>query len=306
MAEAEPAREVWRAPAKINLWLEILGRREDGLHRVDTAYQTIDLADTVVLAPGRPDGPPISCRVTGEHAVHVPTDQRNLAIRAARTLAERTGHRPRLELGIEKAIPPGAGLGGGSSDAAAVLLALAKRFAVPDPRRTLEEMAASLGADVPFFLTGGTRLGGGIGEELKPAAPPTERWGTLVWPGTRVATAAAYGWWDEAAPATDADLHPTIFPEPSDIADWPARRNDLEPAVCARHPEVHRAVELLADGPAIGARMSGSGSAAFALYPTRAARDADLPRVEAGAAGLGPDARVWPFELVQVGVERRE
>ncbi|MDX1623378.1 MAG: 4-(cytidine 5'-diphospho)-2-C-methyl-D-erythritol kinase [Gemmatimonadota bacterium] len=302
MTDPRPTREVWRAPAKINLWLEIAGRRQDGYHLLDTAYQAIDLADTVVLAPGAAGGPAIVCGVVGDLAAGIPADDGNLAVRAARAVGERTGHRLRLELTIEKAIPPGAGLGGGSSDAAAVLLALAKRFAVPDPRRTLHDLAADLGADVPFFLQGGTRIGRGIGDELKPADPPEERWGVLAWPGTSVETAAAYRWWDEKV----GDPHPTAFAEPTDVADWTARRNDLEAVVFDRCPEVRRAVELLAAGPAVGARMSGSGSAAFALYANETDRDADLERVEGGVADLAPEARAWPFDLSRTGVDRVE
>ncbi|HUP19960.1 MAG TPA: 4-(cytidine 5'-diphospho)-2-C-methyl-D-erythritol kinase [Gemmatimonadota bacterium] len=285
------AREAWRAPAKINLWLEIIGRRDDGYHLVDTAYQAIDLSDTVILEPG----PGVTCRVTGEAAAGVPEGEENVAVVAARALAERTGRDPRVAITIEKRIPAGAGLGGGSSDAAAVLVALARRFAVPDPAHTLQDLAESLGADVPFFLLGGTRAGRGIGGDTLAIEPPAERWGILLWPGEPVATADAYRAWDEAGRGASPEAPPAVS-----AAGWADRRNDLEPVVRARHPAVDRTLELLAAGPAAAARMSGSGSAAFALYASAAARDADLPRVREAAA---PGARVWPFSTVSAGVQ---
>lgn len=299
-----PPRERWEAPAKINLWLEVLGRRPDGLHDVDVGYQAIDLVDTVALEPASGE-PAVTCRVAGPFAEGVPAGEANLASRAARLLAERTGHDPRVAISIDKAIPAGAGLGGGSSDAAAVLLALGHRFAVPDPLATLRPLAAELGADVPFFLAGGTAVGRGTGAELAPADPPAERWGILVWPGVGVSSAWAYGAWDAAAegdagePAAD---RPVRSGRPT-ARDWAARRNDLEAVVFARHPEVRAARDLLAEGPAIGARMTGSGGAAFALYRSEADRDADLDRVRAGARAW-PGGRAWPFACRETGVRR--
>ena len=173
--------EIWQAPAKINLYLEITGRREDGYHTVDTAYQSIDLSDIVALKPAQ-SGPGVTCEVVGEWAEHVPQGEENLATRAARLIAVHTGREPRVAITIEKRIPVGAGLGGGSSDAAAVLIALARRFAVPDPEHTLIDVARELGADVPYFLQGGTRRGTGVGEQLDAIDPPAERWGILVYP----------------------------------------------------------------------------------------------------------------------------
>lgn len=290
-------REVWRAPAKINLWLEILGRREDGYHRVDTAYQAIDLADTVTLEPW----PGVICRVTGDAVEGVPEGRGNLAARAARTLAEHVGRDPRVAIEIEKRIPSGAGLGGGSSDAAAVLVALARRYAVPDPEHTLHEIAESLGADVPFFLQGGTRRGRGTGTVLSPIAPPAERWGILLWPGTPVSTVEAYREWDAANPGADGAADE---PDPTGdgATNWTRRRNDLEGPVRERWPAVDRGLEILAAGAAAGVRMSGSGSAVFALYAEAGVRDAELPRVEAAAGELA-GARVWPFALSDEGVE---
>ena len=286
------AREVWLAPAKINLWLHVGAQRVDGMHEIDTAYQAIDLADRVEISRA-PDGVDVSCAVVGEQAAGVPDGEANLAARAAAFLAERTGHAPRVRIEIDKRIPPGAGLGGASSDAAAVLLALARRFAVPDPEHTLVDLASELGADVPFFFAGGTRRARGIGEELTSAQPPAERWGILAWPGIFVPTVEAYGWLDAARREGGVPALP-----PPGAA---GRGNDFEAVVAARRPEVGRAFEILAAGPARTVRMSGSGSASFALYPSEADRDRDLPRARAALAEI-PGARLWPFACVDHGV----
>ena len=285
-------REVWIAPAKINLWLHVGRRREDEMHEVDTGYQAIDLADRVVISRA-PEGVEVSCTVSGEFAAAVPQGEANLAARAARLLAERTGHALRVGIEIEKRIPAGAGLGGASSDAAAVLLALARRFAVPDPEETLVDLAAELGADVPFFLEGGTQRALGIGDALEPARLTGERWGILVWPGVEVSTRDAYGWLDEARGGADIPRF-----SPSGVV---GRGNDLEAVVCAHRPEVSRALEILAAGPARAVRMSGSGSAWYALYPTEADRDRDLPRVGQALGGVTA-GRHWSFECVDHGV----
>ena len=286
-----PEHEVWMAPAKVNLWLAVGSRRADGMHEVDTGYQAIDLADRIEIARA-PEGVEVDCVVRGDLVAGVPEGEANLAARAARLLAARTGHDLRVSISIEKRIPAGAGLGGASSDAAAVLLALGRRFAVPDPEHTLRDLAAELGADVPFFLEGGTRRARGIGDELAPAAPPSERWGIVAWPGVRVATAEAYAWLDEARGPGDHSLPPF---------GGGGRGNDFEPVVVARCPPAGRAFEVLAEGMGRTVRMSGSGSAAFALYTSEAFRDGDLARVRAGMAGV-PGSRVWPFECVGYGV----
>jgi 4-diphosphocytidyl-2-C-methyl-D-erythritol kinase len=276
------SREIWQAPAKINLYLEITGHRDDGYHTVDTGYQSIDLADTVTLKPA-PSGPDVTCEVVGEWAEHVPQGDENLAAHAARLIAEHTGRDPRVAITIEKRIPVGAGLGGGSSDAAAVLMALARRFAVPDPENTLVDVARELGADVHFFLHGGTRRGTGVGEHLEPIDPPDERWGILVYPGVRVSTGWAYDAYDAVGKGSSG--------------------NALESVVVEKYPVVGEALGIMRGGSAVIAQMSGSGSAVFALYQSASERDADIDRVNSGASELA-DARVWPFECIGHGVKQ--
>lgn len=298
-------KEVWRAPAKINLWLRVTGRRADGYHEVDTCLQAIDLCDEVILEappPGR--GAELRCRVEGELAAGVPDGEANLAARAARLIAERTGHTLRLWLTVRKRIPAGAGLGGGSSDAAAVLLALARRFAVPDSERTLRDLARELGADVAFFLEGGTQFATGIGERITPASPPPERWGILAWPGPAVSTAWAYGALEmpaSRAPEAIPGEAPATPRRRSLPAGWKAAGNRFEASVFERHPVVERALGVLAAGPSVTARMSGSGSALFALYASEAVRDGDLTRVRRELAGA-PGARIWRFQFLPHGV----
>jgi 4-diphosphocytidyl-2-C-methyl-D-erythritol kinase len=284
-------REVWIAPAKINLWLAVGSRRADGMHAIDTGYQAIDLADRVEIARA-PEGLELTCTVRGDLAAGVPEGEANLAARAARLLALRTGHDLRVSIAIQKRVPSGAGLGGASSDAAAVLLALGRRFAVPDPEHTLTDLAAEVGADVPFFLIGGTRRARGIGDELAPTAPPAERWGIVAWPGVRVATGDAYGWLDQARGQVEHPLPPSS---------GGGRGNDFEPVVVARCPPAARALEVLAGGPARVVRLSGSGSASFALYATESERDRDLARVRELLAEI-PGSRAWAFACVDHGV----
>ena len=293
---AAAQREVWVAPAKVNLWLAVGGRRDDGMHELDTGFQAIDLADRIEIARA-PAGVQVVCTVHGECAAGVPDGEENLAARAALLIAARTGHDLRVSIAIDKRIPAGAGLGGSSSDAAAVLLALGRRFAVPDPEHTLGDLAAELGADVPFFLEGGTQRARGIGDRLMPAEPPAERWGILVWPGAGVSTRQAYDWLDADSPPEGRSLPPL---------GGAGRGNDFEPVVAARCPEAGRGFEVLAAGPARIVRMSGSGSASFALYASESDRDGDLERVGAALVGLS-GARFWPFGLVAHGArpERR-
>jgi len=297
--EGAPPTELWRAPAKINLWLTITGRRPDGYHEVDTGLQAIDLADLVTLAPA-PDGGGVECRVEGEFAAGIPGGEENLAVRAARALASRTGHELRLRIGLAKAIPPGAGLGGGSSDAAAVLLALARRFAVPDPRHTLHALAAEIGADVAFFLEGGTQRARGVGEDLAPMDPPEERWGILVHPGVAVSTAWAYAAWDQATGGIASVAAGGIADAPP-AEDWRERGNAFEPLVFGRHPEAAQAAAVLRAGPATVSRLSGSGGAVYALYRDEESRDSDLDRVGREIASIR-GARAWRFDTIDHGV----
>ncbi len=185
-----------RAYAKINLTLDILGRRADGYHDLATVMQTVDLYDTLCLTATSDDGVSLIC-TTPELS-----NDENLAVRAAQLVRQRFA--PRQGIGIElyKRIPMAAGLGGGSSDAAAVLLALQQWWQLPFSLSDLLDMAATLGSDVPFFLTGGLALCEGRGERvttLAPYWPPSMRWLLLLKPAISVSTAAVF----RSLPASD-------------------------------------------------------------------------------------------------------
>lgn len=170
------------APAKVNWTLEVLGRRDDGYHEVRTVLQTVDLADRVTVRPG----PDLSLVVAGPAPVDAPLEE-NLAYRAARLLRARSGVREGAEIELWKRVPAAAGLGGGSSDAAAVLRALAVLWGLDLPPEHLAALAAELGSDVPFFCYGGTALAAGRGDRVQPLPDPPARWLVLVLPSLAVA-----------------------------------------------------------------------------------------------------------------------
>jgi 4-diphosphocytidyl-2-C-methyl-D-erythritol kinase len=274
-----------RAHAKINLHLGILGRRPDGYHEVETVLQTLALHDTLICEEY--DGPfSLSC-----DRADVPVDASNLVWRAASALAEVTGRRRIADarIRIEKRIPMQAGLGGGSADAAAALLALARLWRLEVDPRTLHAIASRLGADVPFFLDGGTALGTGRGDALRPLPDFPASAVLVVMPPCGVPTADAYRWHDARAaahPASPAAL--TIGQWPARAGQWPAWlprcRNDFEPVVAERLAEVSEAVARLRASGASLAALSGSGAAVFGVF-------AD-PAVAAAAAG-GFDRPGW-------------
>jgi 4-diphosphocytidyl-2-C-methyl-D-erythritol kinase len=238
----------WPAPAKLNLMLHVVGRRADGYHLLQTVLRLIDLGDTLAFAP-RTDG---AIRL----ATPLPgvAEEEDLAVRAARLLQAETGCRQGATIAIEKLIPLGGGLGGGSSDAATTLIALNELWGAGLGRAGLARIGLALGADVPFFLFGRNALGEGIGEVLTALDLPPS-WYVVVSPQVAVSTREIF-----AAAELTRDTKPlkiTAF-----FAG--AGRNDLEPAVRARFPEVARAIDWLASHGE--ARMSGSGSSVFAAF----------------------------------------
>lgn len=266
-----------RALAKINLSLRILGAHADGYHELRTILQSLALHDTLTFDPARG-----RLSLTCDDPA-CPADESNLVWRAAERLWRadgRTGKPADVAIHIRKRIPLQSGLGGGSSDAAAALRALAVfwRTRVGDP--ALRAIAQGLGADVAFFLEGGTGLGVARGDVLYPLADYPSSAVVIVRPAFGVSTKDAYGWWDAArgdgnpatkARATRVAVGPNL-PEPG---------NDLEPPVAARHPEIRRIVRQLVWLGATHAAMSGSGSAVFGLFPGQ------LEALDAAAAAAG-------------------
>lgn len=273
-------RFVVRAHAKVNLDLRVLGARPDGYHELRTVFQSIDLHDSLVCA-ARPGAFTVVCRTAG-----VPLDSTNLVwVAAVRlwTALGRAGEPRDTRISIEKAIPVAAGLGGGSADAAAALLALARLWGGA-PVTLLREVAAEVGADVPFFLSGGTALGLGRGEEIYPLVDLPQHWVVIVRPPYGVSTAEAYAWYDEdRAAGLREPRELQVLPVP-----WPTRAaqmiNDLEPPVVRRHPEIGALKTALRDAGAVAAAMSGSGSAVFGLFRSRAAARRLLRPLSKGGA----------------------
>jgi 4-diphosphocytidyl-2-C-methyl-D-erythritol kinase len=269
-----------RAYAKVNLDLRVLGTRTDGFHEVRTVFQSVALHDTL-LCVTRPGPFALRCRTSG-----VPLDESNLVWRAAAALWTAMGRADvpaDIAISIRKQIPMQAGLGGGSADAAATLLALARVWGgVPLP--VIRDVAGAIGADVAYFLSGGTALGLGRGEEIYPLVDLPTHWVVIVQPPYGISTAEAYAWYDEDRTAGLREpREPQMLPVP-----WPTRAaqmiNDLEPPVVRRHPEIGTLKTVLREAGAVAAAMSGSGSAVFGLFRTQAAAVRALkPVTRAGA-----------------------
>jgi 4-diphosphocytidyl-2-C-methyl-D-erythritol kinase len=272
-----------RAHAKVNLDLRVLGVRADGYHELRTVFQTIELHDTLVCAD-KPGPFTIKCRVP-----QVPLDATNLIWKAASALwtaLGRPGSVADTVIQIDKKIPIEAGLGGGSADAAAALTALARLWGGA-PMTLLREVGATIGADVPFFLSGGTALGLGRGEEIYPLVDLPLHFVVIVRPPFGVSTAEAYAWYDEdRAAGLRENRELQLLPVP-----WPSRAaqmiNDLEPPVMRRHQEIGAFKQQLRDLGATAAAMSGSGSAIFGLFRSRSAAErAVKPLSQNGARAL--------------------
>jgi 4-diphosphocytidyl-2-C-methyl-D-erythritol kinase len=246
------------APAKVNLFLHVTGRRADGYHTLESLLVLIDLADTISLAR-RADG---AIRRQGEVA-GVP-EEGDLAVRAARALQAATGSRHGVDIALDKRVPLGSGLGGGSSDAASVLLALNRLWDLALPRSELLRIAAGLGADVPFFVGGENALARGIGDVLSPVSLPLY-FVALAFPPVAVPTAEIF-----AAP----ELTRTTPSAKMDVFSEGYGRNDLAAVTASRFPAVSATIQaLLRASPR--ARMTGSGACVFAAFPAqRQAHDA--------------------------------
>ena len=249
----------WPAPAKLNLFLHVTGRRADGYHELQTLFQLIDLCDTVTIAV-RADGR--IERPAGPAGVPAESD---LMVRAAQALKSATATPLGASLSVHKRIPQGGGLGGGSSDAATVLLALNELWQCGLSITELADLALALGADVPVFVQGSSAWAEGVGERLTPVGLP-ERWYMLIYPGVGTSTGEVF----QSAELTRNSPLITIraFFESGG-------RNDCESVVRTRVPAVAEALEWLARfAPA---RLTGTGSCVFAAY----ARAADAERVAA-------------------------
>lgn len=244
------------APAKLNLTLHVTGQRADGYHLLDSLVAFADIGDQIIVCPA----PELSLAVQGPMSEGVPADASNLMMQAAKLLDARKT----AALSLTKTLPPASGIGGGSSDAAATLRALATLWGVPHPKA--QDMLA-LGADLPVCLNPAPQRMSGIGEQLQrlPALPPCDI--LLVNPGVHVATPSIF----KALTSRDNPPMPAILPtwqSPEDLADWlQTQRNDLAAPAIALAPPIAEVLSELRNTDALIARMSGSGATCFALFP---------------------------------------
>jgi len=250
-----------KAFAKVNLGLRVLYKRPDGYHELRTIFQTISLADTLGVTFESAK----QTRIQIEGAPHIPD---NLVEKAARLLLDEMAITADVRFELGKKIPSGAGLGGGSSDAAAVLLSLPVLGGRHVPPQRLFEIAAQLGSDVPFFLHGGTALGLGRGEELYPLPDQPQRRVLLVAPRVHSSTAEAYR--DLSARLTSNLLQNKLFTFQQNTWERPGQviDNDFEEVVFARHPELQLVRDRLRAAGAEVAAMTGSGSSIFGIFRT--------------------------------------
>jgi 4-diphosphocytidyl-2-C-methyl-D-erythritol kinase len=281
-----------RALAKINLDLRVLGKRADGFHELRTIFQTISLADTIELA----FTPTRRTTITLEDELHIAD---NLVVRAARMAMEAMRATGTLEMRLKKRIPMGAGLGGGSSDAAAVLLALPALVGKVLDLPKLCDIGQHLGSDVPFFLLGGTAVGIGRGTELFPLQDGPAQQGLVVAPSIHVNTAQAY---KDLSPRLALGSKPGLTTELQqnkivsfqsvtwDRSSVAAACNDFEAVVFEQHPKLHALKKQLAKAGASPALMTGSGSALFGLF-------ADRNRISRAIENLGEE-RTFRISLV--------
>jgi 4-diphosphocytidyl-2-C-methyl-D-erythritol kinase len=259
-----------KAPAKVNLHLEVLCRRHDGYHEIETILQAISLFDhlEVTLEEEYQGGEPDIALVLGRSESRVPADETNLCWQAARLFCRETGRSGNLRIRLDKVIPVAAGLGGGSSDAAAVLVACDRLFGAGLEFSALEKMGAGLGSDVPFFVRGGTAMGRGTGTKLSPLPPVRTCQFLIVKPALDLRTPEVYGKLKmgltvNSAKANIRVIKPLLarFPQKT----WPGF-NRLEDVVLPSQPSLQRIV-LELRGCAPVAMLSGSGSAVVAVFP---------------------------------------
>jgi 4-diphosphocytidyl-2-C-methyl-D-erythritol kinase len=260
------------APAKLNLFLHVLGRRPDGYHSLQSVFTLIDRADRLRFRVREDGGVRRVSSLPG-----VPEAQ-DLTVRAALLLKEASGCPLGADIEVEKTIPMGGGLGGGSSDAATTLLALDRLWETGFGPEALAEIAAGLGADVPFFLFGGAAWAEGTGDELRAIELPA-RWYVVLTPPVEVPTREIF-----QAPELTRNAEPLKMEDFSALAGIDRFRNDLEGVVVARYPQVRQHLEWLSEHGQ--ARMTGSGACVFAGFDSREAAARVLGMLPRGMTGF--------------------
>ena len=300
-------------PGKVNLYLAIGDRRDDGYHELTTVFHAVSLLDEITVRTADV----LSVELAGEGVESLPTDDRNLAWRAAELMAEHVGRAPDVAISIEKSIPVAGGMAGGSADAAAVLVAMNTLWELGVPRRDLHSLAAQLGSDVPFALHGGTALGTGRGEDLATVlARSTFHW-ALAFADDGLSTPAVYSEIDRLRATADRDQPPRLDnPEPvlaalasGDPAELaPLLGNDLQPAALSLEPGLRRTLRAGAEAGALAGIVSGSGpTCAFLCASAASAIDVGAQLAGAGvcrtvrvASGPVHGARVVPAPSTSV------
>nr|WP_090343048.1 4-(cytidine 5'-diphospho)-2-C-methyl-D-erythritol kinase [Mycolicibacterium malmesburyense]CRL73774.1 4-diphosphocytidyl-2-C-methyl-D-erythritol kinase [Mycolicibacterium malmesburyense] len=298
-----------RVPGKVNLYLEVGDRRDDGYHELTTVFHAVSLLDEVTVR----NADMLSLEMSGEGAESLPADERNLAWQAAELMAEHVGRAPDVAITIDKSIPVAGGMAGGSADAAAVLVAMNTLWELGVPRRDLHALAARLGSDVPFALHGGTALGTGRGEELATVLARTTFHWVLAFAEGGLSTPAVFAEIDrlrdsagpdrEAPPRLD-DPEPVLAAlasgDPNQLA--PLLGNDLQPAALSLDPGLRRTLRAGTEAGALAGIVSGSGpTCAFLCASAGQAVDVGAQLAGAGvcrtvrvASGPVQGARVVP------------
>jgi 4-diphosphocytidyl-2-C-methyl-D-erythritol kinase len=277
--------------AKINWKLHVLGKRADGYHELDTIFQTISLHDIITFEITKNSEIALSC-----DDPLLSTGAENLVYRAAEALQERFARRTGTRIRLEKRIPAQAGLGGGASDAAVTLLALTHLWNLEAKRNDLLDVASSLGADVPFFLFGGTAHGTGIGNSITPLPDVDEKFLLIIKPNAKVSTALAYQSLNSGSLTTTEAKTILSSSQPDEIFgsfNPEALQNDFERVVFERAPEIERAKIALMNDGADAALLAGSGSAVFGIFDSENARERAIQ-----AIALETGWRVFPCRTV--------
>lgn len=253
---------LWRAFAKINLGLSVLDKRGDGYHNVRTILQTIDLHDEIYVS-------------SSDHfqfiSIEGPADESNLVVQAVKAFESETAIPVLLRLELKKQIPSGAGLGGGSADAAATLMGLNRWFGNPLPGERLQKLLADLGSDVPFFSVGGLAVALGRGDQLFPLPDQTAYWLVLVNPRLSVLTADAYSWLTPSNESNKIFCFCVRFVPPHGSAEpfGDCQPNDFERSLFRRFPELDEIRRKLSASGAFHAALTGSGSTLFGRFRTK-------------------------------------
>jgi len=285
--------------AKINLILRVLGRRADGYHELDTIFQTVSLHDTMKFTAT--DDPAI---VTSGNDLSLAMGETNLVTRAAKVLSDRFSPKQGARIHLQKRIPAQAGLGGGSSDAAAALIGLTHLWELSATADDLVNIATSLGTDVPFFLFGGTAGGKGIGNQIERISDAPATFFLVIKPNANINTEDAYKALDARSLTSKVDetiLSSSGAKEFLDSSSFAFLHNDFEAVAFALEPEIERAKAALLKAGARGAMLAGSGSAVFGIFDSEDAQRRAIQAIE-----LETGWRVFPCRTVGRDAYRSE